>query len=693
MRKADSTTNESGAGAKNSPPPKPAAPAPRGFRKWFPVGLAIFFGVWALGGFRPAPEKTPFRVNDFGKLPVVLEGRVQPLDSVARNTLLIMRSKRTLAIEPAEKMTDIAKMFKTKRVEAIDWMLEVIARPKEADARKLFRIDHSDLKSLLKLAPEEKHFAFNELVPEFQALRKESQRINEAARAGRLETQQQTPFEKAVVRLSGAVTTYLRLKSSFQPENAVNFVEEIDAFEKSIGPGIDALKKREGGQEHNEEDLAALMEAFKRFDNLEQIAYPLIIPPTDPANKDGWMNMGASLKASMRSGTVVPAARSYAKMITAYAKNQPEVFNAALAEYKLTLESQFAKEVKKGREEAAFNHFEPFIKSLTIYLVAFLFACAYWINLSPMLRSAAVALAWTALPIHVVGLIYRMHLEGRPPVTNLYSSAIFVGLGAVALAMLLERFFKNTIGVLVASFVGFVTLVIAHNLSLDGDTMKMLQAVLDTNIWLATHVVVVTLGYSAMFVAGLLGMLYVALGVFTRNLDANTGKSLGRMTYGTICFATLFSFVGTVLGGIWADQSWGRFWGWDPKENGALLIVIWCAVVLHARWGGMIRERGLMAMAMFGNIVTAFSWFGVNMLGVGLHSYGFMDEAFKWLVIFNISQVVFIGLVLMPSRFWKSPPGGGAAKPTGASLGKSSEATAAEQLAAAQKMLPENPAP
>ena len=91
------------------------------------------------------------------------------------------------------------------------------------------------------------------------------------------------------------------------------------------------------------------------------------------------------------------------------------------------------------------------------------------------------------------------------------------------------------------------------------------------------------------------------------------------MIYGVVCFATLFSFVGTVLGGIWADQSWGRFWGWDPKENGALLIVIWNALILHARWGGMVKQRGMAVLAVVGNIVTAWSWFGTNMLGVGLH--------------------------------------------------------------------------
>jgi hypothetical protein len=109
-------------------------------------------------------------------------------------------------------------------------------------------------------------------------------------------------------------------------------------------------------------------------------------------------------------------------------------------------------------------------------------------------------------------------------------------------------------------------------------------------------------------------------------------------------------------------------------------------VILHARWGGLVRERGLMAMAIFGNIVTAFSWFGVNMLGVGLHAYGFMDKAFKWLVGYMILQVVLIGLALLPKHFWRSPIFG----PTGVPA-KEPASENVEALAAAQKMLPQNP--
>jgi len=133
------------------------------------------------------------------------------------------------------------------------------------------------------------------------------------------------------------------------------------------------------------------------------------------------------------------------------------------------------------------------------------------------------------------------------------------------------------------------------------------------------------------------------------------------MIYGVFCFAILFSFFGTVLGGLWADDSWGRFWGWDPKENGALLIVIWNAVILHCRWGGLVRQRGLMALAVFGNVVTAWSWFGTNMLGVGLHSYGFTDAAFNGLVIFVASQLLPIGLAAVPRSKWRSPASAGGA--------------------------------
>jgi ABC-type transport system involved in cytochrome c biogenesis permease subunit len=300
-----------------------------------------------------------------------------------------------------------------------------------------------------------------------------------------------------------------------------------------------------------------------------------------------------------------------------------------------------------------------------LYVVTFVLVCVSWLAWTDTLNRTAFLLLVLTLVVHTLALLTRMYLQGRPPVTNLYSSAVFIGWGAVLLCVVLESLFKNGVGNLVGSTLGFLTTLISHHLALSGDTLEMMQAVLDTDFWLATHVVAVTLGYVATFVAGFIAIVYVVRGVFTTTFDRVQAKTLVQMIYGVICFAMLLSFVGTVLGGIWADQSWGRFWGWDPKENGAILIVAMNALILHARWGGMVRDRGMAVLAMVGNMVTLWSWFGTNQLGIGLHAYGFNKTlvnvcCYSWIV-----QGVLIGVALLPLKYWRSSqPEGKAAAST-----------------------------
>ena len=100
-----------------------------------------------------------------------------------------------------------------------------------------------------------------------------------------------------------------------------------------------------------------------------------------------------------------------------------------------------------------------------------------------------------------------------------------------------------------------------------GDTFTVLRAVLDTQFWLTTHVIIINLGYSATLVAGMLGVASLFCMLFTSGFDKPTRRLITNIIYGITCFALLFSFFGTVLGGLWADDSWGRFWGWDPKRK------------------------------------------------------------------------------------------------------------------------------
>jgi hypothetical protein len=139
------------------------------------------------------------------------------------------------------------------------------------------------------------------------------------------------------------------------------------------------------------------------------------------------------------------------------------------------------------------------------------------------------------------------------------------------------------------------------------------------------------------------------------------------MVYAILCFALLFSFIGTVLGGIWADQSWGRFWGWDPKENGAVLIVLWNALILHARWCGLVKARGMAILTIFGNVITAWSWFGTNQLGIGLHAYGFDTRLADGCFNFWLSQlsIMALGLIVAGLEWGQGPGGASRAVPVG----------------------------
>ncbi len=343
-------------------------------------------------------------------------------------------------------------------------------------------------------------------------------------------------------------------------------------------------------------------------------------------------------------------------IMDAWKNDDIKEFNRLVEDHNTALAATDFADVDTSRTsfEAWFNHAAPSYYCAVMYLTAFALACLSLVVWDKTLGRAAFTITLVTFGVHTFTLIARIYISGRPPVTNLYSSAVFIGWGAVLLGLIFEFVNKRGIGNLVSTAAGAATLVIAYFLGKDGDTFEVLQAVLDTQFWLATHVVCITLGYSATFLAGLFGIVYIMMGVFTPSLRDNDRKELSRMIYGTICFAMLFSFVGTILGGLWADDSWGRFWGWDPKENGAMMIVIWNAIVMHARWDNMIKDRGMAVLSVIGNVVTAWSWFGVNELRAGLHSYGFTEGRLYWLIVFVLSQLLIVSIGLFPKDMWRS---------------------------------------
>jgi ABC-type transport system involved in cytochrome c biogenesis permease subunit len=605
-------------------------------KRFFPGIAFILAAFWVGASFVPTKKSDDgIDLGNFGKIPVLVGGRVKPLDTVARNSLLIIRTKETLRLDDG------------RQISAIKWLADTLFNAPIADQYPAFVIQNADVLGLFGWQQSDrKYFSFAQLTPFLKQIDEQGEQ------AEKLQAVERSAYQSAILNLRNALVLYQRLKNSVQPEGAEDFGAELQAFEQAVPEASRAARARETGAAFDQTRLNQIAEVMQGYERLADMAYLLAVP--QPSGSVDWRSVGQAIMQSIAARGIDPIVKLYASLGDAYRAGNRAAFEETVDRLTDGIAQLQPTGVKRARYEYFFNAVDPFTHSMTLYVLAFLLACISWLAWQRPLNRAAFYLLLLAIAVHTFGLVSRMYLQERPPVTNLYSSAIFIGWGAVIVALILERIFRDGIGAACAGAIGFITLIIAHHLAGNGDTLEMLQAVLDTNIWLATHVVAITTGYSAMFLAGMLAIIYIVRGVFTRSLKKNTADSLGRMTYGVVCFATLFSFVGTVLGGIWADQSWGRFWGWDPKENGAVLIVLWCAIILHARWGGFIRQRGLMIMAVFGNIVTSFSWFGVNMLGVGLHSYGFMQKAFPWLVGFIISQLALMCVASMPLERWRS---------------------------------------
>ena len=608
-------------------------------KRLIPWILGLVLILWAISKMLPPREAPGLDLDGFAKLPVLAGGRVMPMDTLARLALSGMNHHGTY--------TTTAKEVEPPS----QGLLDIVMMPEHADTAKLFEVSNQDILDLFGSQDARGQFvsySFNDLKPYFEEIEKQ------AASAGQVDPETRNPFQRGILKLRDSLRLYLQLKNTLEAEDSPDFGKEIEAFEMVIGPGMQAVRDRDAGKPFDNQDFERILLFTQRYQNLSQAKYAFAIPsPQSPTENDGWQHVSQALLSAIGRGQVPYPVLAYGGMISAYRGGDVAGFNNVVREYKDFLSKTIPQKLDRPNVEFLFNHAQPFLQAMTLYVIALVFALFSWLFWPKTLGKTAIILLVGAFLIHTVGLFVRMYLQGRPPVTNLYSSAIFVGWASVMLCILLERFYRNGIGSVCGAVIGFVTLLIAHNLQLDGDSLEMLRAVLDTNGWLATHVVGEALGYSAMFLAGLIGTIYILRGLFTTSFDQSTSKALGRMMYGVVCFATLCSLVATILGGIWADQSWGRFWGWDPKENGALLIVLWNAIILHARWGGFARERGTAVMTVFGNIVTSLSWFGVNMLGVGLHSYGFMDQAFGPLLTFIVSQFVIIGLGCIPLRYWR----------------------------------------
>ncbi|HWA85052.1 MAG TPA: cytochrome c biogenesis protein CcsA, partial [Opitutus sp.] len=565
--------------------------------------LALLCGLGFVAmSLLPPTNDTGFDLVGFGRLPILANGRIKPFDTVARTSLLELQNRQP--VSTPEKEDPFVQ-------NPTEWLLDVFFRPEKANTYPTFAIDNPDVLHLIGKSDDDlkihytdtakkilavvgfipgthRRFPYTDLQPHLEEIQ------NQARLADQVDSGARNAFQRAVLQLYNNLRLYQGLEHALVMPGRTDFLSELLHFQEHVAAGVAAVRAKEAGKAHDEAAVDEMTGIGSEFLEMSNASTFLVIPPEGASLKPtDWKTAGAALLTTFQTGQVDPTALAYAGLQRAWIRQDASAFNHLVFLYRNSLDKRLAPQLKKAGAESRFNFAEPFYTSMVLYAAAFFVAIFSWLLWPDALGRAAFWLVGIAWVVATVGIAVRMWLEGRPPVTNLYSSALFVGWGAVALCLVLEGIYRNAIGSVAAGAIGFSTLLIAHHLALGGDTMEMMRAVLDSNFWLATHVVVVTTGYAATFLAGFLAIIYVIRGVLTKSLDPATASALTRMVYGIVCFATLFSFAGTVLGGIWADQSWGRFWGWDPKENGALIIVLWNSLILHARWGGLVKQRGL----------------------------------------------------------------------------------------------------
>lgn len=301
-------------------------------------------------------------------------------------------------------------------------------------------------------------------------------------------------------------------------------------------------------------------------------------------------------------------------------------------------------EEKMMNVETHYNQFHPFMWAWVIYLLA---TIAFFLSL--IFKNKRVALAgWLltlgAFLLHTYGFALRIYITQRPPVSNMYETVVWVGWGTIVFATILARVKRAHFAILAGAAVATFCMIVADfsPFILDG-SLKPLEPVLRSNLWLVIHVMTITLAYAAFFLAlaiGNVGLFYI---IKKQDRESLTIRELVDTCYKSLQAGVVLLAAGTILGGVWADYSWGRFWGWDPKETWALIALLGYLALLHGRLAGWFKNFGVFAGSIVAFNLVIMAWYGVNfILGTGKHSYGFGAGGLEYVSVFVSFQLLYV---------------------------------------------------
>lgn len=576
--------------------------------------------------------------SQFERIPVQHEGRIKPLESFARINLKLFSGSESL-----------------KDKKAIVWFAETLFNPSEAITTPIFKIQNPEVIAILQLPKQDR--ALYSYLDLSKGLHKTAGSLPALLKKDRKDL---TPDQKALLNLHERILIYTQLLRSFSlilpldvdlpkaeqkrftPEQIENGLTFLDLFkaDQRLRDRVKKIMAQKG------EDIAAFNPDEQKVTTLsyelQMVAqgganntYLRILPPVWDTEDQSWYAPWDLLLSGAGAPQHSEAMALWRGMAKAWRAQDNQAWLDTTTKAAGTSSSVLKLEIY-------YNKIHPFLISTILYGIAFFAMLFAAIFSRPALEKPAALAVMAALALQITGIIARVLISGRPPVGTLYESILFVGAVAVAIALALAGKKMNTAHVTMAATAGLFLGLLGMSFASDGDSIQMLSAVLNTNFWLATHVLCITAGYGWCVVASIQAHMILLSKALQKAVDATSLRALDL----TAIAALLFTTTGTILGGIWADQSWGRFWGWDPKENGALLIVLWLAWILHAKISRHLSEDLIVAAYACLNIMVGLAWIGVNLLGVGLHSYGFIDGVFTGLTIFVLTEIIFIGACL-----------------------------------------------
>lgn len=605
-----------------------------GFRIFLFQTLVCLFCVFAIpAGATDKDSYPPLPLSDFRSLPVQHDGRIKPVDTFARTMLSYLSGHESVG-----------------GMEAGAWLAETLFDPAKALHRPVFRIFRPQLVGLPE--KDSRYYSYAELAPALDARREMIGKLLEADPKTLGEDQ------KEIIRLHESSILYTQLLRAFSALLPLNIrppaflgiaedkpftVNEFRRHEQKLQTRVKSILKNKGedpdkySQEEKEILSFAMNMQILRQGSIDNVLFR-IVPGTGREWFSPW--------ALGESGQGSPASAAYLKhwedMARAYIIGDAAAWADAAAAARA--ESRTFAPSGKIAMELFYGTWHPQIIAGGLYLLAFGALVAASLAGIGWARTAALAFLFGGCAAQALAITLRILILERPPVGTLYESIIFVAFLCALIGALYEWMRKDGIGLFTGAGSALILLFVAQGFA-EEDTMKMLVAVLNTNFWLATHVLCITMGYGWCVITSAFAhiWLYRAARGAESDVLVKPVKTLALISL-------LFTAVGTILGGIWADQSWGRFWGWDPKENGALLIVLWIVWILHAQIAGQIGRRWFMAGMAYLSVIVSLAWFGVNLLNTGLHSYGFISGIAFALGAFCVFETAFIGGMIYAAR-------------------------------------------